>query len=144
MKTASILFAAAAFLASIAGANGPAAHRSPGWLGIGYHFNVTPGPAGRTVWLFVQQVAPGGPAQRAGLQRQDVITAIDGRALWFRNQIDALDFFGGVNVGQKVVLTVRRGRSVRNVPVMAGKPPVDLAERRRLNEAIAKAEQDQH
>lgn len=144
MKAAWIVLAAVTLSASVAVANGPAAPRSPGWLGLGYHFHVTNGSAGRTIWLFVQQVAPGGPAQQAGLQQQDVITAIDGRALWFRNEFDALDFFAGVNVGQRMILTVRRGRSVRSIAVMAGKPPIDLAERRRLNEAIAKAQQDHH
>ena|ERR1041385_8224575 len=115
--------------------------RPPGWLGLGYTYHVTNAPAGRIVWLFVQQTAPGGPAERAGLKPQDVITAINGRPLWFSNDVDALNFFGGVKLGQTFVMQVKRGKTLRNVSVTAGKVPPDIARLRKMNQAIAKARQ---
>ncbi|MEO6260730.1 MAG: PDZ domain-containing protein [Thermoanaerobaculia bacterium] len=122
----------ALFLAAMA-----VAHPQSGWLGIGFTFNVTKAPSGRTVWLFVQQLAPGGPADRAGLRPQDVITAINGRPLWFSQGAEALRYFSEVRLGDRIALKVKRSSSTFTITVVAGKVPPDIAERRRMNEAMA-------
>jgi S1-C subfamily serine protease len=61
----------------------------PGWLGVGYTFHRA-AEKGKPSWLHVQRLAPGGPAELAGLRAGDVVTAIDGRPLAFRNDADAL------------------------------------------------------
>jgi S1-C subfamily serine protease len=116
----------------------------PGWLGVGYIYNETATGRSRTVWLFVQQTARDGPAERAGLKPQDVITAINGRPLWFHNESDALSFFSGVRIGDSVVLRVRRGRETLNVTIVAGTPPARATEIRKNNEQIVKAHQARH
>jgi S1-C subfamily serine protease len=115
------------------------AHPQSGWLGIGFTYNVSNAPSGRMVWLFVQQLAPGGPAERAGLKPQDVITAINGRLLWFNQEAEALRYFSEVRSGDRVALKVKRGSSTFTITVVAGNVPPDIAERRRMNEARAKS-----
>lgn len=116
----------------------------PGWFGIGYTFNVTDGAKARIVWLFVQQIAPGGPADRAGVRPQDVITAINGKQLWFTGAGDAVKFFSGIREGQTIIFDVRRGTTARKVKIVAGKVPPDIAERRRNNERLVKAAERGH
>jgi S1-C subfamily serine protease len=130
---------AALFLTIAAG--GTTSPRADGWLGIGYTFQVTNASTGRIVWLFVKQTAPSGPAERAGLKPQDVITAINGKPLWFRNDDDALSFFRGVRVGDTLVLQVKRGNTMRKVIIVAAAVPPEAVRLRKNNQAIAKARQ---
>jgi S1-C subfamily serine protease len=112
---------------------------APGWLGLGYTYNVTGTPAVRVVWLFVRQIAFGGPADRAGLKVHDVITAINGKNITFRDELETLNFFTGVQQGQRVQLRIRRGISESTITIIAGAPPLGMAERRRINTAVASA-----
>jgi C-terminal processing protease CtpA/Prc len=74
------------------------------WLGLGYglHRNSD------GIWLRVIGVEPDGPAERAGLRAQDVITAIDGQPVTFRDHLDAMRFFMKLIPQQKVRFTVVR------------------------------------
>src|SRR4051812_28419662 len=60
----------ASFLLVLAVAITPA---RPGWLGLG----LTPHRSGNESWVTVQVIAPGGPAERAGLHVGDVVTHLD-------------------------------------------------------------------
>jgi Do/DeqQ family serine protease len=74
---------------------------------------VTQGPG-----VVVYQVQPGSGADRAGLQRGDVITALNGTAIsepnTFRNQI------AGTSPGSEVTLTIRRNGQEQQVRARLG------------------------
>ena len=61
---------------------------------------------GIPVGAAVQAVTEGGPAQKAGLQVNDVITAVDGEAI--TGSADLVDFVGGCQAGDVLTLTVYR------------------------------------
>lgn len=68
----------------------------------------------------IYSVDPGSPADRAGIRRGDVLTAIDGISLLSR---EGGQRFGSIEPGQAVTWTYRRGGSVRTARVMAIEPP---------------------
>lgn len=118
----------------------PALRTPPGWLGLGYTYNVTSTPGVRIVWLFVRQVAPGGPADQAGVKPQDVITEINGRKISFKDEFDALTFFGRIKPGDTLRLTLKRGRITTKIAIVASSLPSDMAQQRRINAEVAKAQ----
>ena len=81
--------------------------------------------SGRGAGVIVLDVAPGGPAEAAGLQGavetedgivpRDVIEAVDGEPVGTID--DVLALLDRRSAGEVVVLTVRRGRDRREVPV---------------------------
>jgi putative serine protease PepD len=76
---------------------------------------------GVTEGLFVSQVAAGGPADNAGLQAGDVISAIDGQPARSVDQLVALTLTK--RAGDKVDLTYRRqGRSATATVTLATQP----------------------
>jgi len=112
-----------------------------GWLGLGYTYNVTnTSTAGRVVWLFVRQIAPRGPADRAGVKPQDVITGINSKKISFKDELETLNFFTVLRQGQRVQLEVRRGRSLLTFTILADAVPPEMAKRRLINENVAKAQ----
>ncbi len=68
--------------------------------------------------VLVYQVQPGSAAERAGLRRSDVITALNGTAVndpnWFRNSI------AGSAPGTEITLTIKRGGKEQQVRVTLG------------------------
>jgi len=61
--------------------------------------------------LRVKGVTPGGPAEKAGIKHDDVITAVDGKAL--AGEEDADEHLHKLKIGQKVKLTVlREGKKI--------------------------------
>ena len=121
-------------------AAGVASPAPPGWLGLGYTYNSPNTSPGPMVWLFIRHIAHGGPAERAGIKTQDVITAINGRTLSFRAELETLNFFSGIRQGQRVQLKISRGRTVQIVTIVAVALPAGMAERRRINEQLARAQ----
>ena len=71
-------------------------------------------PADPTLSTFVGQVAPGGPAEAAGLRRGDAIAAVNGRAVRSFRDINALA--GEFKPGERVTLALAGGREVSLVP----------------------------
>ena len=61
---------------------------------------------GIPVGAAVQTVTGGGPAQKAGIQPNDVITAVDGEAITGSDSL--VDFVGGCQAGDVLTLTVYR------------------------------------
>ena len=75
--------------------------------------------------VLVAEVYPGGAADRAGLQAQDIILSVEGQAV---NDPSALDFaFSTRAVGTPIKLEVRHGREVHNVTVRAEAAPATPA-----------------
>jgi S1-C subfamily serine protease len=95
----------------------PPAER-PGWLGLGYTYHLAAEPS-RPNWLYVQHLAPDGPAERGGLHTQDVITAIDGKPLRFSNDREVMDFFARFRPRQTISFTVVRPSGTKTVRVVA-------------------------
>jgi putative serine protease PepD len=127
VRTAAVLVlvlavaSAAAFAIGAFGAGSPPASRVTGgfslpqpWLGL----TTTRSPGGGAL---VTDVALGGPADQAGLQRGDVITAIDGQAV-----TRPAEFTGVVDsqpVGAEVLLQVDHGGALETVGVIVAARP---------------------
>jgi len=110
---------------------------NPGWLGFGYTVHRSPNDA-RITFLFVRQLVPGGPAARAGLHVQDVISAIDGRPVRFADASAALAFFQKVRPRQAIVFTVVQPKVSKSVRVVAAEMPPEQLRRWKENEDLAK------
>ena len=82
----------------------------------GYQLNLKKG-----VYLF--QVVPGGPADKAGLRKGDVITAIDGTEI--KGVSDLRAKIAEHNVGDKVELTIQRGGQERKASLTLEEMPKD-------------------
>jgi S1-C subfamily serine protease len=92
------------FLAAILMASTSAPSAEPGWIGLGVTFHQ--GPNGS--WLHVIGVIPEGPAGRAGLRKQDVITAINAKPVPFRNELEMYEYFLRLRPGDRLTLSVTR------------------------------------
>ena len=81
---------------------------------LGVKLSDSSDPAGAKV----SEVASGAPADKAGLQNGDVITAADGSAVTSSDQLVAA--LAADSPGDRVQLTVARGGSTRTVTVTLG------------------------
>jgi serine protease Do len=88
----------------------------PGWLGMGFTHHTKDAEQ----WLIVRLVPPGGPADIAGLKVNDVVTAIDGKAIQAKDSLALLEALSAIKPKQKVTLTiVRDQKSERRVVTAA-------------------------
>jgi len=101
------------------------------WLGVSFqqftpelaaHFG-----AGSNGGALVNSVIPGGPADQAGLQPGDVITAIGDQRI--REGSDLLRTILRHDVGDRLTLDIRRGDKTRKVVVVAGQRPNETSAR---------------
>jgi Do/DeqQ family serine protease len=75
----------------------------------------------RPVGVMVTEVYDDGPADRSGLRRGDLVTAIDGREVYDEK---GLKFLAAVrNPGEEAMLTVLRGGKTQNIGVTVEPPP---------------------
>ncbi len=77
--------------------------------------------------VLVTAVAPGGPAERAGLRAGDVLTRANSRVL--RNYLDWEAVKLDSRVGDAIRLTARRGQAERTVTLTSGDLPTTTAEK---------------
>jgi S1-C subfamily serine protease len=113
-----------------------AAEQTPGWLGVG----LTRHADASQHWLHVRVVNEGGPAARAGLRPDDIVTAWDGKAFRFRDDLEFLERVGGIASGQRVVFTIRREQKTIRITMTA--VPMS-AEKRKLWERYLAAAREQ-
>jgi serine protease Do len=73
---------------------------------------------GATEGVFVQSVAPGGPAEKAGIKEGDIIVGVNGKPV--RTGSDLVNTVVVTPVGQSVDLTVLRGGKKDNRKVVVG------------------------
>jgi serine protease Do len=66
--------------------------------------------------VVVGEVAPGGPSERAGVRRGDVITAVDGTPV--RTGDDLVNKVAATPIGRRVTLRVVRDKKVQDIPVV--------------------------
>lgn len=108
-------------LALIAGAAVAATPKKP-WLGMALTLRGDPG-GGK--FLYVVQVADQTPARAAGMAPGDLITAINGKHVQFRDQLAVLEFMSTLNPGDKVTLRVTREGQARDIRMRVGTLPDD-------------------
>jgi serine protease Do len=68
--------------------------------------------------IFVQQVTPGGPAEKGGVQVGDIITALDGKPVT-RGQ-ELMDHVADASVGETMKITVMRNGKTQDLNVVIG------------------------
>ena len=91
-----------------------------GWLGIAVDDTVVTGR------LVVVEVAPGGPAAKAGVRPQDMLLAINGNQL--RNGDEMAAALAAITPGQQVKMAVGRENRVEDVVAQASaRPPEALS-----------------
>jgi S1-C subfamily serine protease len=90
----------------------------PGWLGLGFLYH-PPTRAHIDGWIYVQRLAHGGPSERGGVVPGDVITAIDGQAIRYIDDISLLQRLSRISSGAVVHLTIRRGAATLAANVIA-------------------------
>ena len=75
--------------------------------------------------VIVRSVAPGSPAEEAGLQRGDMIVALNGEQVMAYP--DAISVIRSMQPGERLDILLKRGRSERQTEaVLAGQPPVPV------------------
>jgi len=101
----------------------------PGWLGVGTrriprmvaeHLGVPPGTG-----LSVEMVAPGSPAEKAGLKKDDVIAKLNDQVLVNQEQLAAL--VQATKPGQKVKLQLLRDEAPIEIEAEVGARPAEFA-----------------
>ncbi len=75
----------------------------------------------RTVLPFVERVRRNSPAARAGIRRDDLILSINGRAVDSVQDFDSR--LKGAAPGERVLLVIRRGRRILDVPIETDPQP---------------------
>ena len=82
---------------------------------------IDPALGARTSVVKVASVVSGSPADKAGLQAGDVITAIDGKQIATADDLTAL--VNSYKPGDKAALTVDRNGSTKSISVTFGTRP---------------------
>lgn len=75
------------------------------------------------VGVYVGGVFPGGPAEKAGMQAEDIITALDGKEI--SSVADLQEFLNQKQVGDVVDVTVARGGRKLTLRITLGEMPHD-------------------
>lgn len=92
-----------------------------GWLGIAVDDALVPGR------LVVVEVAPEGPAAKAGVRSQDMLLAIDGKHLQTSDELAAA--FAAIAPGQRVRMAVGRDNKIEDVVAQAAARPPEAFSR---------------
>jgi C-terminal processing protease CtpA/Prc len=116
------------------------AQRPNAWLGFGYAIHNFGAEAPVRQWLYVEKIAPAGPAMKGGLQVQDAIVAINGVPVHFASAKSALDYFRAVKPGTLLRFHVIRRDKRMMVSVRAQPIPADYAGQWPRNESLATRE----
>jgi len=104
---------------------------------IGIVVSLAPDAARDSIGALVQSVTPGGPADRAGLQANDIITRMNGVTLGVTNAADRdqdesrpgrrlINLASRLDPGDTVRLDVRRGSRTQTYTLEAGESDLDM------------------
>ncbi len=81
----------------------------PGWIGLGLQYQA--GQGGKPAMLYVRHVVPGGPAAVAGVEPQDLILSINGKAPQYKGLLAAMRALASVRPGDVLrLIVIRAGR----------------------------------
>lgn len=111
----------------------------PGWLGFGFTLERT----GAEQWLRIQTIAPSGPAEKAGLQRDDLVIELDGKKLNYRDDLAVLEGLARVKPRQTLKLRVARGDKRLAVVINAAEMSDERFQRWQLNMEVARRKRDE-
>ncbi len=108
-----------------------------GFLGLQYAYEETTGssPEGR---FRVRDLYPDGPAEKAGLQTDDLIVAVNGVTFRFDDELDIYRAFSWVEPGAEVELSILRDGSPLEVTLVAASEPSAIAKARPAAERQAR------
>ncbi|MEA2465615.1 MAG: serine protease Do [Acidobacteriota bacterium] len=120
------------FAATLSAADA-AAPRKP-WLGMA--LTLRQGPDGAK-FVYVAVVPEGTPAGKAGMAAGDVVTAINGKKIAFRDDLDVMEFVGAFKPGETIRFHVVRSGKTKIVAVKAGELPREYEEA--LRESLERA-----
>jgi S1-C subfamily serine protease len=95
--------------------------KSSGWVGI--EFEPGTGPEGG---YYITKVVPDSPAEKAGLQPGDVLTALNGVPLTKKNEAELAKVRKQWQPGQSVTYTVERQRQGRDITLTLAPMPADV------------------
>jgi S1-C subfamily serine protease len=96
----------------------------PGFLGIEVAEEsvlMDDGRGGRSIGILVTDVVPGSPAQKSGIQANDVIVAMDGET--FASPVELLNQIRSLPAGKTVTVRIARDGSVLDLPAQLGARP---------------------
>lgn len=95
--------------------------RPLGYLGVEYRW-YQPKPTD-VRFMHVERVAPGGPAERAGVKPGDIITMLGTTPANFSDELDFMLFLSERRPGEQLPLTImRNGKRIRLVALIAALP----------------------
>jgi len=92
--------------------------KGPGYLGITFQKD--------DGGLIVTEVKPDGPASKAGLKANDLITKLDGVAMADAETGELVKMIGGMRPGTVVAVEVKRGPEALTLKVKLGSRPADF------------------
>jgi S1-C subfamily serine protease len=93
-----------------------------GWIGFRFcHYE--PPTEGESGWIEVSEIAPGSPAEAAGLAVGDLIVELDGEALPWREAAEVAKFLRSQEAGTKLAFTLRRGVERLQLEITVAEPP---------------------
>jgi S1-C subfamily serine protease len=76
--------------------------------------------AGGERFLHVENVTPKGPAAMAGVQPLDIITALNGKKIAFRNEVEFLTYVATLQPGRPIQLQIRRAEKSLRAKLIPG------------------------
>jgi S1-C subfamily serine protease len=99
----------------------PAPERSFGYLGIEYRWLQHAPREPR--FLYIERVAPGGPAERGGIRPGDILTHLANAPSAFGDELDFILFLSERRPGERMPVTFVRNGKVRQTTVILGTLP---------------------
>jgi len=120
MTPAKIIAYVVIAVAAASGAAPLAAKPPRPWLGMGA---IVRGESEGGRFLYVAHAPPDTPAHRSGLRPGDLVTAIDGRKIVFRDDLDMMEFTSRLRIGSTLKLRVVRAGKQRDLQLRVGTLP---------------------
>ena len=92
------------------------------WVGMGLKLR-NDSAGGK--FLYVVRAPEDAPAYKAGVRDGDLITAIDGKPVRFRDDLEVLEFSAALKPGKLLNLRIVRGGKPRELKVRVGELPAE-------------------